>query len=217
MRIIPALNIAPGNESVLTDRLDAVQRATDMVHLDVCDGTFTDNETWSDPTAWAAIAQGLKVQVHLMVANPEEVLEAWLKAGAAEIIIHSEVLPEESADAALERMRSACQGAGAKLILAGGKGVHAQELAQHAQKVDGLLLLAVTPGRAGQAMDVEVIAKKIRAIRESSPDITVWIDGGVNEQTIPTLRDSGATAAVAASAIFDTDSPIDAIAALQLL
>lgn len=216
MKVLPVINVAPGNDEVVIDRLDAVRDVAQTIHLDVCDGTFTGTTSWADPQKWKEYSGSLKLQAHLMVNNPESVVPVWLAAGASEIIVHLETLQGDP-DASIARMRALCEEKGATLVLAGGSGVSADELLAHAAGVNGLLLLAVKPGYSGQHMDEKVIHEKIDTIREHLAGIDLWIDGGVNEKTLPMLRASGANGAVAASAIFDAPSPVDAIAALQLL
>ena len=222
MTIIPALNIPITDTVKLINRLESVRNATPVVHLDVCNGTLTPNKTWSDAKAWPAFGRDIELQVHLMVEYPEWEIDDWLIAGAKHIVVHLESLvrslarPTGSNPAELlTTIGEQCRAASARLFLAGMPGTSGKELAQYAEYVDGFLVLSVDPGFAGQSFKPASL-EVIKELREACPYKTIYVDGGVNKETIVEARLAGASAGIAASAVFETnEDPPAAINTLQ--
>lgn len=218
MTVYPAINVAEGDEAGLSAKLDAIRGLTDRIHVDVADGTFTSNRSWQDPVRLRELSGGMKMQAHLMVDNPEEILESWLAAGADEIVVHLEPLllddAGEPAVIRLGRMRDTCLRYDAKLLIGGGPHLESRALLTHRAYADGFLVLAVDPGASGQALQPASL-DVVRVIRDTFPDDVIWVDGGVNRDTRFEVSEAGATYAVAASAIFDAEDPTTAFAALQ--
>lgn len=209
----PVINAQPSEEALVRLRVEQVREHTRMLHLDVCDGTFTEHVTWANPEVWAQIRGGLGLQMHLMVADPVAALEAWLTAGATEVVVHYETLGEQPLEV-LQALRMRCEQSGAKLLLAGGVGVPSGDLMACAEEVTGFLLLCVPAGPAGQQIDMNTTLERIAALR-SATLLPIGIDGGVTQENHQALQQEGATFAVAASAIWNAPDPIVALAALQ--
>lgn len=219
MTVVPAINVAAGDGAELARQLGAVRGHADRIHVDVSDGTFAPTLTWQDPARVRELADGMAIQAHLMLAEPERVLDAWLDAGADEIVVHLEPLlaEDEGAEPAVVRlaaMRASCLARGARLLVAAGPSLGSRAVLAYRAYADGFLVLAVTPGHSGQRLQ-EASLETVAVIRETFPDDAVWVDGGVNADTVARVRASGATGAVAASAVFGAEDPAAALAALQ--
>lgn len=218
MTVLPALNVPEGDEEALRLQLSAVPEASKF-HLDVADGTMTDNRSWSDAARFRELAGDREVQVHLMVVEPEKVIREWLEIGAVEVIVHLDPMVGAEGEAVVVRLaslRDLCHAAGAKLIVAGAKGIPARSLVAHRAYADAFLVLGVTPGHSAQSLSGESL-ETLSAIREAFEDVPIWFDGGVNADTIFQIREAGATSAVAASAIFNAPDPAAALTALQFV
>lgn len=219
MTVIPAINVGAGDDTELARQLEAVRGHAARVHVDVSDGTFAPTITWSDPARVRELAGPAGIQAHLMVARPEAILASWLDAGADEIVVHLEPLleageDEESPTVRLAAMRDACVARGAKLLIAAGPDLESRALLAYRSYAAGFLVLAVHPGLSGQRMQ-ETALETVAVIREAFPDDEIWVDGGVNAETVARIRAAGASGAVAASAVFDAEDPVSALAALQ--
>src|SRR3989344_8898053 len=126
MQVIPAINETDFEE--VKKKIKAAQDfGAAWVHLDVSDGKFTKNKLWNNPQELKAISsQALpagrqvkaNVEVHLMVENPDEVLDSWLDAGAKRVIAHIEALPKLSTIKTIVGMVDNCKKAGAELFIA---------------------------------------------------------------------------------------------------
>jgi ribulose-phosphate 3-epimerase len=184
------------------------------IHVDVMDGHFVSNLTMG-PFVVAACRRATKLplNIHLMVEHPENMLEAFAKAGASHLIVHVETCPEIAST--LQMIKDlGCQ-AGVTL----NPDTPASRLEAALPLADLVLVLTVHPGYSGQDFMGEVVPK-IAQVRRSLDQIgsPAWleVDGGVTVQTISQVRQAGADAVVAASAVFGYPDGIAAgIRALQ--
>lgn len=176
------------------------------MQLDVMDGTFTPGETFHDARALPDL--GVESEVHLMVRHPELVLRAWLKhPNIKRVIIHVE--STDNLVALIEQVHAA----GKEISVAANPDTPSRQLEPYLEKIDGLLLLAVVPGKQGQSMNSDVLEKAKELVRRA-PHVPLCIDGGVNEDTLGRVLDAGFTDIVVGSGIWRADSPETAIKSL---
>jgi ribulose-phosphate 3-epimerase len=172
----------------------------DWIHVDVMDGHFVPNITMGPFIVEACKrVTKLPLDVHLMIEKPEEYIEAFAKAGASGLTVHVETCPH--LDRTLQNIKSL--GCKAGVVLNPETPVSEVEPILHL--ADLVLVLSVHPGFSGGKFVPESVAKvadirkKLNALGSSA-----WleVDGGINTETLPRMKDAGATAFVAASAIF---------------
>ncbi len=95
MQVIPAINC--DTEECVKKHLEMLKDIpAEWVHVDVSDGKFTPVRTWNEPELLET--ESLKVEVHLMVQEPEEYIERWVRAGANRILLHIETITGKCAD-----------------------------------------------------------------------------------------------------------------------
>jgi len=170
------------------------------IHVDVMDGHFVPNLTMG-PFVVENVRRvtALPIDVHLMVENPEQLLEPFAKAGASHLTVHVETCPEPART--LKMIKSLGCAAGLTLNPA----TPASSLVPALPLADLVLVMTVHPGYSGQAFMPEMIGK-ISEVRRmlGKIDSSAWleVDGGVSAENIFRLREAGATAFVAAHAIF---------------
>ena len=71
---------------------DLVSAGVDMIHLDVMDGVFVPVLTFGSGAAKSINnAVDVPLDVHLMVSKPENLIEAFARAGSDYITVHAEV------------------------------------------------------------------------------------------------------------------------------
>jgi ribulose-phosphate 3-epimerase len=195
------------------DIKDVENGGADYIHVDVMDGHFVPNITIG-PLIVEAIrpVTKLPLDVHLMIENPDQYIEAFAKAGADYLTVHVEACPH------LHRTIHYIKSFGVKagVVLNPATPV---EMIQHViHDVDMVLLMSVNPGFGGQAFIPEVITKiKMlkKMIDEKGLNVEIEIDGGVNENTAKQCVEAGATVLVAGSAIYNQVDRAKAIAALK--
>jgi ribulose-phosphate 3-epimerase len=177
----------------------------DLVHVDVMDGHFVPNLTFGPPVV-AALSRRtrLPLDVHLMVANPERLLDDYLAAGASWVSVHVEATAH--LDRLLARIRAAGGRAGA--VLNPATPVSAVEDCLPA--LDFVLVMSVNPGFAGQSF-IPYTLDKVRRLREiarrAGATLEIEIDGGIGPGNIAEAVAAGADVCVAGSAVFAAPDP----------
>jgi ribulose-phosphate 3-epimerase len=182
----------------LADEVARLEDAgVEAFHLDVMDGHFVPNLTYGPPIVAAVRSStDLPIDVHLMIANPGDYLDEFRQAGADAITIHIEAAPDPRS--LLARIRSL--GAAAGLALNPPTPLSAVE--PYLGSCDLLLVMSVMPGFGGQEFDA-VALEKLRTLRPkaAATDLLLEVDGGVNDRTIASCAEAGATLFVVGSAI----------------
>lgn len=168
-------------------------------HLDVMDGHFVPNLSYGPPVIadWRSVTD-LPFDVHLMMSNPAQYLDAFVESGADSILIHLEAVPEPGD--LLDRIRA--KGCRAGLVINPPTPVSGVE--PFLDRVDSILVMSVMPGFGGQSFQAEVL-QKVRAIRSARPALRVAIDGGINASTADQATEAGATQLVVGSATYRPD------------
>lgn len=172
----------------------------DTVHVDVMDGRFVPNISIGIPVvASLRAATPLLLDVHLMIADPENYVTQFVEAGADVVTVHAEATPH--VHRAIDRVKDA--GALAGLALNPGTPVaHAIELLP---VVDLVLIMSINPGFGGQSFKPEALqrlAMMRAAIDASGRPIALEVDGGINATTLDDAVKAGTDLLVSGSAIF---------------
>ena len=170
------------------------------IHVDVMDGRFVPNLTIGPIVVEACRrATDLPLDVHLMIEQPEHLLEAFAKAGADRIIVHVETCPH--LHRTLQRIKDLGCAAGVTL----NPSTPAVAIQPVLGMVDQVLVMSVNPGFGGQKFIPESL-EKIREIRGMLDRVhagaRLEVDGGVSSSNLRLLRDAGADTFVAGSFIF---------------
>lgn len=183
-----------------TDLAACEAAGANWIHVDVMDGRFVPNLTIG-PVVVEACRRStrLPLDVHLMIEQPEHLLEAFAKAGADRITVHVETCPH--LHRTLQQIKSLGCAAGVTL----NPSTPAVAIQPVLGMVDQVLVMSVNPGFGGQSFIPESVSKvrEMRGMLDGVHATTrLEVDGGVSSANVRLIRDAGADTFVAGSFIF---------------
>lgn len=178
-------------------------------HIDVMDGVFVPNISFGLPITKALRrATDKKLDVHLMIVNPERYIDDFKAAGADYLTVHVEASPH--LHRTLETIREAEMRVGVAL----NPHTPISAIEEVATMVDMILIMSVNPGFGGQRFITASLDKisrlKEMLIRKNSSAL-IQVDGGVDTENAHHIFDAGADVLVAGNAVFGATDPVLAI------
>jgi ribulose-phosphate 3-epimerase len=187
----------------------------DYIHVDIMDGVFVPNISFGIPVTEAIHKHATKpLDVHLMIVNPDNYLQAFRNAGAEIISVHYEACNH------LHRSLQAIRNLGAKAGVAINPHTSINLLADVIQHIDLVCVMSVNPGFGGQKF-IENTYDKVSRLKDlilsKGAKTLIEIDGGVNLQNAPKLMAAGADVLVAGSFVFSSANPIATIEQLKAI
>lgn len=218
--IVPA--ILPASRRDLVEKLGRLSGLVDEVQVDIVDGVFAAPPTWPYDTGPQELARMLaegevipsasesRIEVDLMIENPESTAGAWIELGASRIVVHA-----KSAGDHLKRLLDNFntvyghdKGFASDLLAIGvavTPDIDPASLAPFFDQIDYLQFMGIRRvGRQGEPFDEEVL-KTIERFRKQHPDMPVQVDGGVSLATAPRLLEFGVSRLVVGSALWKAD------------
>jgi ribulose-phosphate 3-epimerase len=221
--IIPA--ILPQDFAEIEDKVALIKGATKIVQIDICDGHFVPSFTWpyrkKDNTFEQIIREDealpawedVDYEFDLMVDNPEKVVDDWVSAGAARVIIHIEA--KGNIAEAVDKLTGRIDVGLALNIDTPVESLKDPRFGVAEGKIQFVQLMGIDHvGFQHQEFDEKVI-EKIKVVKKAFPDLLISIDGGVSLDNAGALIDAGAGKLVVGSAIFAAENPLSAIAEFQ--
>ncbi|CAN5235419.1 ribulose-phosphate 3-epimerase [soil metagenome] len=205
--IVPS--VLPADFAKLGEEVAALEAAgVDRIQFDVMDGRFVPNLTFG-PDIIAATRSHCSVpfEAHLMVVEPDLMLERYVEAGCEIVIVHAEACLH------LHKTLASIAEMGAKAGVALNPATPLDAVHHVVDLLDLLLVMTVNPGFGGQAY-IATMEPKIRdaaaLIKASGRSVELEVDGGISPATIAGATAAGARVLVAGSALYKHDGGLTA-------
>ncbi len=166
------------------------------VHVDFLDGKFEENTTFLNPEPFAKYSKYFDLEAHLMVEEPIDYIENLSKAGFRTFLGHIEKMSDQ-----VEFVARGQELGGVGLALDIDTPV--SNIRVSFEDLDRILLMAIHAGASGRPFD-EKVYEKISEV-SGSGFTKIQVDGGVSDQTLPKLRENGASMFCVNSFLFKGD------------
>ncbi len=194
--IIPSILVKTKSEFL--SQISLVDHAVTHLQLDIADGNFVPNTTWSEPEI-IRHSEGYTFELHLMVEHPLEVIAEWSTVtNVTRYIVHFE--SEDNIEEVISHIQASI-GLKREVFIALNPETRLSALERIADRIDGVLFMGVTPGFQGQTL-IPAVLEKITQCRTIHPHLYTELDGGVHEDTLEAITGSGVHAICPGSLVF---------------
>ena len=207
MKIIPA--VLSDDLADAQVKIELVDTIADWIQIDVMDGKFVDNVSVTLEEI-GTLDVNSHLEAHLMVDRPMQFIDPCVVSGFERIVFHVESKDDPSD--VLHEMYA--HGVERGIALSPETPLSAIE--PYVPWVDVVLFLGVSPGFGGQEFKPAVV-EKIREFKKDHSNVTISVDGGVNMETIPEIKDAGADIFVVGSGLFGAEDVHSRFESLQAL
>jgi len=186
----------------------------DLLHVDVMDGHFVPNLSFGIPVIRALRRHTeIPLDVHLMVSNPDRLMDDYLAAGSARVAVHWEAVVH------LDRLLTHIRKGGAKAGVVLNPATPVELLEDVLPQADFVLLMSVNPGFGGQAFLPRALdkARRLREmIQKSHLSVEIAMDGGIDRGNIAQVVAAGVDTCIVGSGIFAASDPVAMMSELRI-
>lgn len=171
----------------------------DAIHIDVMDGKFVDNKTWTTSEIIKLTKySNLPLDVHLMVNNPSKYIEDYAMLNTNNITFHYEAVKD------VNKVINEIKDYGLKVGIAVNPDTDVKNIYDYLSNIDIVLIMSVYPGKSGQVFINETL-NKIKELKDyivnNNLKTLISVDGGINDETGKLCKEAGADILVSASYI----------------
>jgi ribulose-phosphate 3-epimerase len=209
VRIHPS--ILNADHSKILSEIDRVSKVSDLLHLDILDGKFAPNTsfTWEE-AQYIISGSSIPVDAHLMVIDCELQGPRYAEAGCESVTVHVE--STKDIRSTIKNIKSH----GTRASLALKPATQIEDFIDFVDDVDMFLIMTVEPGFGGQAFMPEMM-EKVSRTRQLIGERPIWlqVDGGISKETIQIASAAGADTFVAGSAVYKAQDPASMVSILR--
>lgn len=171
----------------------------DFIHLDIMDGKFVDNKTWTYGEIKKIVSYtNKKLDAHFMVKNPVSYIGDYAVLNTEYFTFHFEAVNDVSK--VIDMIKSYGLRAGVSIC----PNTDIEVLFPYLKDIDLVLIMSVEPGKSGQSFiesSIEKISKLKSEIIKQNVKTLIEVDGGINDETGKQCKDAGVDILVSASYI----------------
>lgn len=212
--VLIAPSVLSADFTRLAEAVETIERGgADLIHVDVMDGHFVPNLTIGPPVVKALKrVSKLPLDVHLMIDNADSTVDWFLDAGADMVTVHVEACTH------LHRVLRRIRDHGASPAVSLNPATPVASVRDVLGEVDMVLVMSVNPGFGGQSFisrSVGRVAELAALCAAEGVEPLIQVDGGITTETAPLVSGAGARCLVAGNAVFCTEDPAAAIAAIR--
>ena len=181
------------------------------IHIDVMDNQFVPNLTIGPPVVKSLRPKTNKFfDVHMMVIDPENLVEPFAKAGADMITFHVEATND------IQSVIDLIKATGTQVGLSIKPSTELSSIEPYYDQLDLILVMSVEPGFGGQGYiksSTERVVKIKKRLTELclQDRVLIEVDGGIKLHNAKEVIDAGADVLVAGSAVFGASDPVQTI------
>lgn len=216
MEIIPTIIAKDFFE--VQEKIKRAEPFFDWAQLDIMDGQFVANKTWQRSKDLVKLKTKLKLEAHLMILKPWQVVGDWLSMGAQRIIVHWEAVVQAGVEiqyiAFLQKMIDQVKKQHKEFGLALNPETPVNILADWLAQIDLALLMSVNPGQGGQDFMTKVVPK-ITQLRQMWPNGKISVDGGIDLISAKQCLQAGADILSVGSYLWQADDLEEAVKAFK--
>lgn len=198
IKVIPAINETDFGE--ILEKIKIIKPISDWVHLDIADGSFTENSLWHEAGDLEKLNSEISIEAHFMMRNLEKQISDWLKYPIIRRVIFN-LEASENPDFIIQM----CHKKGIQAGVSIGPKSFLGLLLPYLEKADLFQILSVIPGASGQKFTEDSL-EKIKELRKICFECLIEVDGGINQDTAKNALDAGANILVSSSYIFNGDT-----------
>jgi ribulose-phosphate 3-epimerase len=185
---------------------EAEAAGAEATQIDIMDGRFVPNITFGQGIVKALRSvTRMKLDVHLMIVEPEKYVAEFAEAGADRLIVHQEACLH------LHRTLQSIRALGIEAGVAINPATPLSTVEEVLDLVEVVQIMTVNPGFGGQAF-IHSQLDKIRRLRQilvsRGLEIRIAVDGGIDTTTAPLVVRAGASILVAGSSVYNKKASV---------
>ncbi|MFC1668659.1 ribulose-phosphate 3-epimerase [Chlamydiota bacterium] len=205
MQVVPA--VLTEKKDDLKTMVNGAETYTNYIQIDIMDGIFVPSKSIT-ARELHELNSSINWEMHLMIQDPEKTINEFIQKPVRQIIFHIE------ATNCVSTLFDILEKASIRKGLAINPDSDISLLEPFLKTVDAVLFLTVYPGFYGRPM-VPHVLQKAKQFKRDNPHLSVGVDGGIKEDNLHKISETGVDFVCVGSAIFKSDNPAESFKRMQ--